>query len=311
MANSNVKSVGGQALIEGVMMRGTKDVAMAIRKPDKTIEIKREPVSGIVQKYKLNKIPLLRGAVALVDAMVLGVRSLMYSAEIAEEGIDTSEPDKFEKFMRKVFKDKADDALIYISVFFALALSIGIFFLLPTLVSGFLRNYIERGFVLSLFEGVLRLSMFIIYVILVSKMDEMRRVFQYHGAEHKAIYCYENGEGLTIENAKKYTTLHPRCGTSFIFIVMMVSIIVFSFISWESPFMRMGLRLALLPVVAGISFEIIKLAGKRSESPLMKLVSYPGLMMQRLTTVEPDDEQLEVALEALKNVIDDEDIVIL
>jgi len=309
MANSNIKSVGGQALIEGVMMRGANDIAVAIRKPDKSIQIKREPVTGLVQKYKLNKVPLLRGAIALIDSMILGVRTLMYSAEVAEEGIENnSEPDKFENFMRKVFKDKAEDMLVYVSVFFALAISIGVFILLPTLVSGFLRNYVQKSFILSFFEGILRLGMFVIYVLLISRMEEMRRVFQYHGAEHKAIFCYENGEALTVENARKYTTLHPRCGTSFIFIVMMVSIIMFSFISWESALMRMGLRLILLPVVAGASYEIIKLAGK-SQSSIMKFVSYPGLMMQRLTTFEPDDDQLEVALEALKNVLEDEDIL--
>jgi len=309
MANSNIKSVGGQALIEGVMMRGANDIAVAIRKPDKSIQIKREPVTGLVQKYKLNKVPLLRGAIALIDSMILGVRTLMYSAEVAEEGIENnSEPDKFENFMRKVFKDKAEDMLVYVSVFFALAISIGVFILLPTLVSGFLRNYVQKSFILSFFEGMLRLGMFVIYVLLISRMEEMRRVFQYHGAEHKAIFCYENGEALTVENARKYTTLHPRCGTSFIFIVMMVSIIMFSFISWESALMRMGLRLILLPVVAGASYEIIKLAGK-SQSSIMKFVSYPGLMMQRLTTFEPDDDQLEVALEALKNVLEDEDIL--
>ena len=311
MSNSNIKSVGGQALIEGVMMRGTKDIAIAVRRPDRTIEIKREPVTGIVQKYKLSKIPILRGGIALIDSMVLGVRSLMYSAEIAEEGIETpTEPDKFESFMKKVFKDQADDVLIYVSVFFALALSVGIFIFLPTLVSGFLKTYINKGLFLSLFEGILRLSMFVIYVLIISRMDDMKRVFQYHGAEHKAIYCYENGEALTVENAKKYTTLHPRCGTSFVFIVMMVSIIMFSFISWESALMRMGLRLALLPVVAGISFEILKIAGKK-QSSIVKIVSYPGLMMQKLTTFEPDDEQLEVALEALRNVLEEEDIVVL
>ncbi|MDR5659740.1 DUF1385 domain-containing protein [Serpentinicella sp. ANB-PHB4] len=309
MANSNIKSVGGQALIEGVMMRGPKDIAMAVRKPDNGIEVKKQAVSNVVQRHKGLKLPIVRGGFALIDSMVLGVRSLMYSAEIAEEGIPVNEePDRFERFMRKVFKEKADDVLIYFSVFIALSLAILIFMVSPTLISGVLTRFVDRGIVLSMIEGIIRLVMFIIYIVAISRLEDIQRVFQYHGAEHKAIYCYEQGDELTVENARKYTTLHPRCGTSFLFIVMMVSIIVFSLISWQGVFMRVALRIALLPLVAGISYEVIKYAGK-SQSPVMKLVSFPGMMMQKLTTKEPDDSQLEVALEALKSALgDDEEI---
>ncbi|AKL93713.1 hypothetical protein CACET_c01970 [Clostridium aceticum] len=297
-------SIGGQALIEGVMMRGPKEVAIVVRTPDQQLTVKKQAVSGIVSKYKLNKIPLLRGAVALIDSMVLGMRSLTYSAEMIEEGIEDEEPGKFEKFMEKVFKDKAGDVLLYISVAIAIMMSIGIFIIVPTFIASFLGKYISSNFALNLVEGVVRLTMFLTYIVLISRIKDIQRVFQYHGAEHKAIYCYEHGEELTVENTRKYTTLHPRCGTSFLFIVMMVSIILFSTVGWPNPLVRALTRLALMPVVAGISYEIIKFGG-RSNAPIMKLVNYPGLMMQKLTTLEPDDGQLEVAIEALKNVLVD------
>ncbi|MBM7615092.1 DUF1385 domain-containing protein [Alkaliphilus hydrothermalis] len=296
-------SIGGQALIEGVMMKGPREVAIAVRRPDNTIAVKKEPVSGLTKKLKLEKIPFIRGAVALVDSMVLGVRSLTYSAEVVEEGFKDEEPDKFDLFLQKIFKDKANDVMLYTSVFLAILMSVGIFILGPTfLVSLFSRFITDNTVVLNLIEGFVRLAIFTIYIVLVSKLEDMRRVFQYHGAEHKAIYCYENGEELTVENTKKYTTLHPRCGTSFLFIVMMVSMLAFSVMGWSSLLVRVVSRLVLLPLVAGISYEIIRLAGK-STSPLMAVVNYPGMMMQRLTTIEPDDQQIEVALEALKNVL--------
>ncbi|SES82360.1 Uncharacterized conserved protein YqhQ [Natronincola peptidivorans] len=295
-------SIGGQALIEGVMMRGPKEIAIVVRRPDQQLIVKKEAVGGIVQKYKLNKIPILRGAIALIDSMVLGMRSLTYSAEIAEEGIEEEEPDKFQKMMEKLFKDKANDVLLYTSVAIAMVVSIGLFFIGPTFATSFLGRYVEKNIVLNLAEGFLRLSMFLGYVLLISRMKDIQRVFQYHGAEHKAIYCYEHGEELTVENTRKYTTLHPRCGTSFLFIVMTVSIIMFSMIGWPNPWIRAATRLALLPVVAGISYEIIKIGG-RSSSPIMKMINYPGMLMQKLTTFEPDDGQLEVAIEALKSVL--------
>ncbi|SDJ87992.1 DUF1385 domain-containing protein [Natronincola ferrireducens] len=295
-------SIGGQALIEGVMMRGPKEVAIVVRRPNQELTVKKEAVGGIVQKYKLNKIPILRGAIALIDSMVLGMKSLTYSAEVAEEAIEEEEPDKFQRLMERIFKDKANDILLYTSVAIAMMISIGVFIIGPTFATSFLGRYIEGNIALNLIEGLLRLGMFLIYVIFISRMKDIQRVFQYHGAEHKAIYCYEHGEELTIENAKKYTTLHPRCGTSFLFVVMMVSIILFSMVGWPNPLVRTVTRLALLPVVAGISYEIIKVSG-RSSSPIMKVINYPGLMLQKLTTLEPDAGQLEVAIEALKNVL--------
>lgn len=301
-------SIGGQALIEGVMMKGPKDIAIAVRTPDNQITVKKEPVTGIVEKYKLNKIPFLRGGIALIDSMILGVRSLNYAADIAMPEEETNEePSKLEGFLERVFKDKLNDVLIYFSVFVALLISVVAFILGPTLLTGALKNVITTTLGLNLIEGILRLSLFVGYIALISKMEDIKRVFQYHGAEHKTIYCYENGEELTVENVRKYSTLHPRCGTSFLFIVMMVSMVFFSIIGWSDPITRVISRLLLLPVVAGISYEIIKIAGK-SQSALMSIVSYPGMMMQKLTTIEPDDSQIEVAIEALKNVlVEDED----
>ncbi len=301
-------SIGGQALIEGVMMKGPRDIAIAVRSPENEIIVKKEPVEGIVTKYKLNKIPFLRGGLMLIDSMVLGVKSLNYAVSIAMPEEDTDEePGKFEAFLLKIFGDKLTDVITYFSVFIALLISVGVFILGPTLLTGTLKEIIPNTLVLNLIEGIIRLILFIGYIFIISKMEDIRRVFQYHGAEHKTIYAYENGEELTVENIRKYSTLHPRCGTSFLFIVMMVSMILFSTIAWKDPISRMLIRLALLPVVAGISYEIIRIAGK-SQSVFMNIVSYPGMMMQKLTTFEPDDDQIEVAIEALKNVlVEDED----
>lgn len=296
-------SIGGQAVVEGVMMKGPKDIAIAVRAPDNEIVVKKESVEGIITKYKLNKIPFLRGGLALIDAMILGVRSLNYAVDIAMPEEDSDEEfGKFEAFLQKIFGDKLTDIITYFSVFVALIISIGVFILGPTILAGTLKEIVPNIMVLNLIEGVLRLILFVAYIVIISRMEEIRRVFQYHGAEHKTIYCYENGEDLKVENVRKYSTLHPRCGTSFLFIVMMISMILFSMIAWQNPIRRMLIRLALLPVVAGISYEIIKIAGK-SQSAFMGIVSYPGMMMQKLTTLEPDDNQIEVAIEALKNVL--------
>lgn len=300
---ANPTSIGGQALIEGIMMKGPRDIAIAVRNPENEIIIKKESSQGFIQKYKLNKIPFIRGGIALIDSMVTGVRCLNFSADIAMPDEETDgELSKFEAFLEKIFGDKLGDVLVYFSVFVALLMSIGIFILGPTLVTGVLKNVISTTFGLNFIEGILRIGLFIAYVALISKMEDIKRVFQYHGAEHKTIYCYENGEDLTVENVRKYSTLHPRCGTSFLFIVMMVSMIFFSLMGWQDPITRVISRLLLLPVVAGFSYEIIKVAGK-SQSKFMSIVSYPGMMMQKLTTKEPDDSQIEVAIEALKNVL--------
>ncbi len=298
MGETKRTSIGGQALIEGIMMKGPYKLATAVRRPDGEIELKSQKISSVF-KGKLSKIPLVRGSIMLIDAMVTGIKELMYSAEFYE---DEYEEDKLDKFLKKVFKDKAEKAIIYTSIVLALVFSIGIFIIGPSLLTNFLVNKINNSIVLNLIEGILRVALFILYVVLISKMDDVYRVFQYHGAEHKTIYCYENGEELIVENARKYSTLHPRCGTSFIVNVLIISIIVFSFFGWPGPLKRILIRLIALPVIAGISYEINRFIG-RSDSKIARIFAYPGFLIQKITTKEPDDSMLEVAIVALSDVI--------
>ncbi|MGF7058876.1 DUF1385 domain-containing protein [Brassicibacter mesophilus] len=298
----HITSIGGQALIEGVMMKGPKDIAIAVRKPDNDIEVKKEAINTLSTKYRFLKWPFIRGVVGLIEAMVIGVQSLMYSAQFYEEEEET-EPGKLDKFFDKVFGDKAEDIAIYFSVFLSLLIAVFVFMLGPSFLTNFLKTKIAIPILLNLVEGVVRIMLFLIYVIAISKMKDIQRVFQYHGAEHKTIHCYEHEEELTVENVKKYPILHPRCGTSFLFMVMIISILVFSFFGWPSPLQRFIIRIVMLPVIAGISYEINKLIGK-SDSKLAYFLSYPGLMIQKLaTTREPDGNQIEVAIEALKGVL--------
>ncbi len=299
------KSVGGQALIEGVMMKGSDNLAMAVRKSDGEIVVKKEPVSRM-EKSSLYKVPIIRGVIAFINSMVVGVRAITYSAEIFEEIDSEEEKSKFEKWLEDKFGDKTDDIITYLSVALALAMSIVIFMFIPTFLINFLKNIFTNQIVLSGFEGILKIFMFIGYIILISRIKEIKRVFQYHGAEHKAIHCYESGKALTVENTREFTTLHPRCGTSFLLIVMVLSIVLFSFLGWDSPVQRVAMKLMLMPLVAGISYEVIKKAGK-SKSKIVCAISYPGLMLQKLTTNEPDDKQIEVALVALKSILEEED----
>lgn len=293
--------IGGQAVIEGVMMKGPKDLAIAVRKPNGEIVVNKEVLKGMSQS-PLAKMPIIRGVIALVDAMVLGVRALTYSAEFWEDEDESFKKGRFEIWVENKLGDKANDVMIYFSVFIAIALSISIFIILPTVVTSFLRTIISGHIWLNVIEGIMRILLFIGYVLLISKMKDIQRVFQYHGAEHKTIHCYENGLPLTVENTRQFTALHPRCGTSFLLIVMVISMILFSFIGWPNPLVRIISRLALMPVVAGISYEIIRWAG-RSKSKLVCMISYPGLMLQKLTTKEPDDRQLEVAIAAMQGVL--------
>lgn len=301
-APEHITSIGGQALIEGILMRGPKDVAIAVRKPDKEIVLKEEKLNTLGMRYKFFKLPFIRGVVSLVESMSLGMKALMYSAEFFEEGFEEEEENK-ESFLEKIFKDKAEDIEIVLILLFSLALSIGLFILLPTFITNFFKTRIKTPFLLNLLEGGVRIIIFLIYVVGVSKMEDVGRVFEYHGAEHKSIHCYENGDELTVENVKKYPILHPRCGTSFLFMVMIVSIVVLSFFGWPNPLQRLLIRLLMLPVIAGISYEINRLIGK-SNSKLSYYLSYPGLVIQKIATVkEPDGEQIEVAIMALNAVL--------
>jgi uncharacterized protein YqhQ len=289
------KSVGGQAVIEGVMMKGADSIAIAVRKPDGEIALKKQELKS--NRKTISKIPILRGVFAFFDSMVLGVQSLMYSAEFYEEEdpkAKDKKPSALDKFMEANF--------IWISVLLSLTFTILLFILLPTVLVNVFEKWTANTIVLNLLEGVVRIGIFVAYITAISGMKDIKRVFEYHGAEHKTIFCYEYGEELTVENVKKHGRLHPRCGTSFLFIVMIVSILMFSMFEWSNLFYRIFIRLALLPVVAGISFEFIKWAG-RSESKFACYMSKPGMWLQKITTREPDDSQIEVAIEALKNVL--------
>ncbi len=294
-------SIGGQAVIEGVMMRGPEKIATAVRKTDGEIVMEEKPI-GKVRRNKFLKLPIIRGCINFFDSMILGIQALMYSAkffDLDEEGNpQEQELGKFEKWLtEKLGSEKFFNVVIYFSVCVSLIFSVGLFIMLPAVVVGFLKGLIENHFLLTLAEGVVRIAIFVVYMALVSRMNDIKRVFMYHGAEHKTINCYEHGEELTVENVKKHTRLHPRCGTSFLLIVMVISIIVFSFISWENAITRLLLRLALMPVVAGISYEIIKFAG-RHDNWFTSIISAPGKWFQRITTNEPDDSQIEVAIAA-------------
>lgn len=299
----HMTSIGGQAVLEGVMMRGPKEIATAVRKSDGEIVIDKKPVTSITQRFKFLKLPIIRGVVNFIESMVVGVKCLMFSADLYDIEDDSGyEPSKFEKWLDDKFGDKIKDIAIYAAVAMALVMGIGLFMLLPTVIVGFLKPLIPNSVLLNLAEGVVRMSIFLIYLALVSRMSDIQRVFEYHGAEHKTIAAYEHGEELTVENARKYTRLHPRCGTSFLLIVMVISIIFFSFLRWDNVFQRIIFRLLLLPIVAGVSYEIIKFAG-RSQNKCVSLLTKPGLWLQKLTTREPDDSQLEVAIASLKAVI--------
>ena len=298
----HITSIGGQALIEGVMMRGPKEIAMAVRKPDKEIEVKVEKLETLGMKYKIFRLPFIRGVVGLIEAMLFGTNALMYSAEFFEE---EGEEEPKESFTQKIFKDKAKDAEMVFAVITSLVLAVGLFMILPTILTNFFKTKIQSSIGLNLLEGLVRIIVFLIYIIGVSKLEDIKRVFEYHGAEHKTIHCYENEEELTVENVKKYPILHPRCGTSFLFMVMIVSILVLSFFGWPNPVQRFLVRILMFPVIAGISYEINRLIGK-SNGKLAYMLSYPGLMIQKLATVrEPDGEQIEVAIESLKAVLTD------
>ena len=299
----HITKIGGQALIEGVMMRGPESVGIAVRKPNGEIELKVNKIENLTTKNKFFKLPFVRGVVSLLESMVLGTKSLMYSAEFFEEDEELSEPSKFDLFIERVFKDKAGDVSIYITVLVSILVSVGLFMLAPTFITNLFKNRIDSPIGLNLVEGVIRVSIFLGYVLLVSKLSDVKRVFEYHGAEHKTIHCYEGEEELTVENVKKHSILHPRCGTSFLFTVMIISIIVFSFFGWPNPIKRLLLRVILLPVIAGIAYEINRIIGK-STGRVACAISYPGLLIQKIaTTREPDDAQIEVAIESLKCVL--------
>ena len=289
-------SVGGQALLEGIMMKGPEKSAMAVRKPNGEIDLS---VWDTKKLTGIRKIPFIRGTFNFIDTLIQGYDCLMKSAEISGQ---EEEPDKVELWLNKVFGKAAGAVFGTVVTFLAAALAIGLFFGIPALICGFIGNYVENKILLSAIEGVIKIAMFLAYIIGVSKMSDIRRTFMYHGAEHKTIFCYEKGLELTVENVRKQQRFHPRCGTSFLLIVLVVSVLVSSVITWENVFIRVLLKVLMLPVTVGISYEIIKFAG-RHDNWFTKIISAPGLWFQNFTTQEPDDSMIEIAIAAVTPVL--------
>ena len=300
----NVKfrtSIGGQALMEGIMMRGPKKQAIVVNTPDGYV-IKEEELKFIKDKYPILGWPIIRGVVNFLSSMITGVKALTFSASCLPEE-EQGEPTKLEKWINEHFSnEQAEKLILGFSVVLGIGLAVVLFMLLPTIITGLFIGVIKSRILKNLIEGIVRIIIFLVYLWLATKLEDIKRVWMYHGAEHKTIFCYEKGLELTPENCRGQSRLHPRCGTSFLFIVMIVSILVFSVISWSNVWVRMLLRLVLLPIVVGISYEIIKFAG-RHDNTLTRIISAPGKALQRLTTAEPDDEMLKVAIEALKLVL--------
>ena len=297
MRNSGV---GGQAVMEGIMMKNEDKYSVAVRKPDKEIEIKVEDYN-LVQKFKtIRKLPIFRGVFSFVDSLYLGMSTLMYSASFFEEEEDADKELSAEEESKK---KKQEDALMAGTVVFSVVLAVAIFFALPYFLSTLFQRFTSSVLVISLLEGIIRLVIFLAYIFLISLTPDIKRVFMYHGAEHKCINCIEHGLELNVENVRKSSKHHKRCGTSFLIIVMLISIIFFMFIRVDSKALRLVLRLVLIPVIAGVSYEFIRLAG-RYDNPVVDLLSKPGLWMQRITTKEPDDDMIEVGIASVEAVFD-------
>ena len=294
--------IGGQAVIEGVMMKTMDRYAVSVRKPDGKIETKVEECVSFAEKHPLFKLPILRGMVNFLESMVIGMQTLNYSASFYEDEEEQTE-EKTEQFLEKFLGEKAEKVIMGIVLVFSLAISIGLFMILPYIASEAAGKLIHNEYGILLMEGVIRIVIFLGYIVLISQMEDIKRVFMYHGAEHKTINCLEAGVELTTENVDNYSRLHKRCGTSFIFIVMIISMVFFFFIRVDTIWLRIVLRLLFLPLVAGVSYEFIRLAGS-SDHPLVQIFSKPGLALQKLTTKEPDHSMIEVAIASVEGVFD-------
>lgn len=284
-------NVGGQAVIEGVMMRGKTHVAVAVRQPDGEISVDVRPVNSISDRYPILKKPFLRGVVSLVESLVMGMKALAYSAQVSGEE-----------------DEKLDSKEMAVTIAVSAGLAILLFIVIPTWSMRFLTGITQDHMALNLAEGVLRMAIFLAYIAAISSMNDIQRVFQYHGAEHKTIYTYEAGLPLKVENVRPFSTLHPRCGTNFLMIVMLISMFIFTFLGWPSLWERIASRIILMPVIAGVSYELIRYAGAHTDNPLVRIAITPGLLLQKLTTRQPDDSQIEVAIASLKAVVPPEDL---
>lgn len=292
--------IGGQALIEGVMMRGLDKASMAVRLPNGEVDLELMPIK---KPSIWSKIPIIRGVINLVSSLILGYKCLSKSAEKSDDGsMNEEELSKFERFLVRKFGDKLMSVITIVGSVLGVIMAIGLFLFIPSLAVQGIDMLIPLGGFKTLVEGVMKIIIFVIYLALVAKMDTIERVYQYHGAEHKSIFCYEKGLPLTVENVKQQSRFHPRCGTSFLIIVLILGILVFSVVTWQSAWLRSLIKLALMPVVVGFSYELIKLAG-RYDNWFTRIISFPGIRLQRLTTREPDDSQIEVAIAALAAVI--------
>ncbi len=284
-------NVGGQAVIEGVMMRGKTHVAVAVRQPDGEISVDVRPVNSISDRYPILKKPFLRGVVSLVESLVMGMKALAYSAQVSGDE-----------------DEKLDSKEMALTIAVSAGLAILLFIVIPTWSMRFLTGVTQDHMALNLAEGVLRMAIFLAYIAAISSMNDIQRVFQYHGAEHKTIYTYEAGLPLKVENVRPFSTLHPRCGTNFLMIVMLISMFIFTFLGWPSLLERIASRIILMPVIAGVSYELIRYAGAHTDNPLVRIAITPGLLLQKLTTRQPDDSQIEVAIASLKAVVPPEDL---
>lgn len=294
--------IGGQAVIEGVMMKNMDRYAVSVRKPNGKIETKVEECVSFAEKHPLFQLPVFRGMANFLESMVIGMKTLNYSASFYEDEEEQTES-RTEQLLEKILGEKAEKIIIGIVLVFSLAISIGLFMILPYIASEALGKLIRNEYVILFMEGIIRIAIFLGYIVLISRMEDIKRVFMYHGAEHKTINCLEAGVPLTPENVDNFSRLHKRCGTSFIFIVMIISMVFFFFIRVDTIWLRIVLRLLFLPLVAGVSYEFIRLAGS-SDHPLVQIFSKPGLALQKLTTKEPDHSMIEVAIASVEGVFD-------
>ncbi|MBQ4241367.1 MAG: DUF1385 domain-containing protein [Lachnospiraceae bacterium] len=295
--------IGGQAVMEGVMMRNKDLYAVAVRKPDGEIVVKKAEYKGVIKSDTPYKIPVIRGVLSFIDSLVLGLSTLNYSSDIYIQSEETEKEDGEKPESEEAGKKASDVLLTTVITVVAIILALGLFMVLPYLASLIFRPLTGEGIVLSLIEGVIRMLIFIGYILLISRMEDIRRVFMYHGAEHKCINCIEAGLPLTVDNVRRASREHRRCGTSFLLYVMLISIIFFAFIQTDDRILKVVLRVVLIPLIAGVSYEFIRLAG-RSENPVVRLVSRPGLWLQKLTTREPDDEMIKVGIRSVEEVFD-------
>ena len=298
---THYSGIGGQAVLEGVMMKNRDKYAVAVRKPNGEIDVEVEEYKGVCGDKKFAKLPFIRGVFAFIDSLILGMKVTTYSASFYEE--EDEKPSKTEGKLEKLLGNKADDIMMTFTVILSVIIAVALFMLLPLFLSDLLGKYIRNASVIAIIEGLIRILIFIAYIVGISLMKDIKRLYMYHGAEHKCINCIEKGRPLTVKDVKRSSRQHKRCGTSFLLFVVLVSVIVFFFIRVDNMALKLVLRIALVPVIAGISYEIIRLAG-RSDNIVVRIISAPGLWMQKLTTKEPDEDMIEVAIASVEAVFD-------